>query len=108
VAQHADFDVAFQRQVVELMTAAVAEGQADPTELAYLVDRVAVNSDEPQTYGTQIRCRAGEPAPATPILDPEGLDARRAGVGLGPLEEYYEELAMMCADEAAEGQQPLG
>ena len=99
VAQHADFDVEFQREVVALMGVAVTAGQADPTELAYLEDRVAVNSGEPQLYGTQIRCRAGKPDPATPLDDPDHVEERRAAVGLGTLDEYYAELALMCASE---------
>ena len=82
IAQHADFDVAFQREAIGHLRAAVQSGQADPTELAYLVDRVAVNSGEPQTYATQIRCKGGEPAPATPIVDPARIDETRAAVGL--------------------------
>jgi hypothetical protein len=107
VAQHADFDPDFQEQVVGLMTPLVASKQADPTDLAYLVDRVAVNRGRPQTYGTQIRCRSGKPAPATAINDPAGVDARRAEVELGTLAQYYAELAPMCAEEAAQGQQPV-
>jgi len=108
IAQHADFDVAFQREAIGHLDAAVQAGQGDPTELAYLVDRVAVNEGEPQTYGSQIRCRGGEPEPATPIVDPERIDDTRAAIGLGTLDEYYDELAMMCSDEEAEGAQPSG
>lgn len=106
VAQHADFDVAFQQQALGLLRSAVEQGQADPTELAYLTDRVAVNLDEPQTYGTQIRCRSGEPSPATPIIDEPRVDDLRESVGLGTLAAYYDELAMMCANEEMEGQGP--
>lgn len=83
-------------------------GQADPSELAYLTDRVAVNSGEPQVYGSQIRCHDGVPTPATPLLEPDRIDETRASVGLGTLDAYYAELAMMCANEEAEGQQPSG
>jgi hypothetical protein len=107
IAQHADFDVELQRRVAALIAAAVDEGQGNGTELAYLEDRIAVNSDAPQRYGTQIRCRGGVPAPATPITRPDEVDVRRAEAGLGTLAEYYDELAMMCANEAAEGSEPL-
>jgi hypothetical protein len=107
IAQHADFDVDLQRRVAALIAAAVADGEGNATELAYLEDRIAVNGDAPQRYGTQIRCHGGVPAPATPIIEPVGVDARRADVGLGTLEEYYDELAMMCANEDAEGGEPL-
>jgi hypothetical protein len=99
IAQHADFDPAFQQQVVELMRPLVQTGQADASELAYLEDRVAVNTGVEQVYGTQIRCQGGEPAPATPIADEAAVDERRAAVGLGPLADYYAELSEACAAE---------
>jgi len=69
IAQHADLDPDFQQQALELLRAAVADGQASPGNLAYLEDRVAVANGEPQTYGTQIRCGPNGPVPATPIED---------------------------------------
>lgn len=107
IAQHADHDVALQRHWLDLMTEAAKADQADPLEVAYLHDRVAVNAGEPQRYGTQIRCRDGVPAPATPIEDEPGVDDRRRAVGLDALADYYDELSMMCEQEGAEGQGPL-
>ena len=103
IAQHADFDVDLQFRFLSLVEAAVEDGQADVTEMAYLWDRVAVNRDLPQRYGSQVRCRQGEPMPATPIEDADEVDLRRAEVGMSSLDVYYEELAMMCAQEDAEG-----
>jgi hypothetical protein len=107
IAQHADFDVTLQKQARDLLAAAVEVGQGDPAELAYLTDRVAVNSGMPQTYGTQVRCQAGSPAPATPLTDPTGVDGLRQQVGLGTLSAYYDELAMMCANEEMDGQRAM-
>lgn len=107
IAQHADHDVELQARWLVLIEAAASVGQADPTEVAYLVDRVAVNQQEPQRYGTQIRCQGGVPAPAMPIEDEAEVDERRAGVGLEPLADYYDELSMMCAQEDAQGQGPV-
>lgn len=103
VAQHADFDVELQARALGLMRRAADEGEADVTEVAYLADRVAVNGGVPQTYGTQVRCRDGRPAPATPLRSPDQVDALRLRVGMESLATYYDELAMMCADEAAAG-----
>jgi hypothetical protein len=97
IAQHSDLDPAFQTRALELMRAAAAAGEADPGELAYLVDRVAANAGRPQTYGTQAGCADdGTPQPA-PIAEPERVDALRAEVGLAPLAEYLAELASVCA-----------
>jgi len=87
-----------RRQVVELLRAAVTEGQASPGNLAYLVDRVAAGLGEPQEYGTQIRCGPDGPDPAVPIEDEEHVDERRADAGLGPLADYLAELAEVCAE----------
>ena len=66
------------------MTAAVSAGEADPSMLAMLRDRILVNEGRPQIYGTQIAGVAdGEPVP-WPVADPEGMDERRAEVGLAP------------------------
>ncbi len=100
IAQHSDLDVAFQERVLALMREALAEREADPTDVAYLEDRVAVNRSRPQAYGTQIRCRDGRVEPATPIRDPETVEERRRRVGMEPLDEYYASLEEACAAEA--------
>jgi len=100
VAQHSDHDVGFQQEALELMRAAVDDGEADATELAYLEDRVALNSGRAQVYGTQVGCVDGR-AVAAELEDPEGVDRRRAEVGLPPLEVYLADLADDCAAEAA-------
>lgn len=98
IAQHADFDVEFQRDVLDLMRSAVAAGDADPSELAYLEDRVAANSDQPQIYGTQVGCVDGHAVPA-PIDDEDHVDERRAEVDLDPLADYLAEFEQACAAE---------
>jgi hypothetical protein len=103
IAQHADFDVDLQSRFLRLIEAAVEAGQADVTEMAYLWDRVAVNRDLPQRYGSQIRCEQGVPAPATPIEEADEVDQRRADVGMSSLEIYYQELALMCEQQGPEG-----
>lgn len=99
IAQHSDLDVEFQERALDLLRAAVDEGQASPGDLAYLTDRVAANRGEPQVYGTQIGCVDGEPQVGE-LQDPETVDERRAEAGLGPLEEYLAELRPACQEEA--------
>jgi hypothetical protein len=99
IAQHSDHDVDFQRRALELLAAAVADDDASPGNLAYLTDRVAVNSGEPQTYATQVACLDGSAEVAGGLIDEAGVDARRAEVGLAPLADYLAEFAEVCADE---------
>jgi hypothetical protein len=100
IAQHSDLDPRFQEEALEHMRAAVEDEQADPTELAYLEDRVALNGGRPQTYGTQIGCVDGRAEPAE-LADAETVEERRAEVGLQPLEDYLAELRPDCEAEAA-------
>ena len=67
-----------------------------------------MNRNEPQTYGSQVRGAGGEPASATPIVDPDRIDETRAAVGLGTLAAYYDETSLMCSDESAEGAEAGG
>lgn len=97
IAQHSDLDPAFQRRALELMGPAVAVGEADPGELAYLTDRVAANAGQPQTYGTQMGCTEDGGPRLAPLAEPDRVDELRAGAGLPPLEEYLAELARTCA-----------
>jgi hypothetical protein len=99
IAQHSDHDVDFQRRALDLLADAVAAGDASPGNLAYLTDRVALNSGEQQTYATQVACVDGQPEVAGGLADAGDVDARRAEVGLPPLADYFAELAEVCASE---------
>ncbi|GAA3673572.1 hypothetical protein GCM10022224_042320 [Nonomuraea antimicrobica] len=93
LVQHADRDLDLQRRGLDLMRRAVEEGDADPSDLAYLVDRVRVAEGRPQVYGTQWETDPqGAWRPRTPIEDAANVDERRADSGLKPLREYLEEL----------------
>ncbi|MDQ1289788.1 MAG: hypothetical protein QG622_3354 [Actinomycetota bacterium] len=85
VAQHADQQLDVQRRAFALMSAAVNEDRASRYHLAFLQDRLLVNSGQPQIYGTQIAAiRDGRPVP-WPCEDGDHLDERRAEVGIPPL-----------------------
>ena len=83
LAQHADFDPAWQVRVLRLLEPLVSKGQASGHDLAYLTDRVRLKLTGQQVYGTQFTCTDGELVP-DPIKDESGLDRRRAAAGLPP------------------------
>jgi Family of unknown function (DUF6624) len=101
IAQHSDLDVDFQEQARDLMREAVDTGEADPTELAYLEDRVALNRGGAQIYGTQIACVDGHAEPAE-LAEPDRVHELRDEVGLQPLEDYLAELEPACQEEAGQ------
>jgi hypothetical protein len=88
IVQHSDHDPAWQREVLEMLRPRVARGDMQASYFAYLVDRVAVNAGEPQTYGTQGRCLGPGDWQPRDLVDPGNLDRRRAEVGLGPIADY--------------------
>lgn len=87
VALHAIGMPAFQRRCLALLERAVHEGEAPPAFAAMMEDRIRFNERRPQRYGTIFDWdERGRMAPWT-IEDPDGVDARRAAVGLRPLDE---------------------
>jgi hypothetical protein len=88
LAQHADRQLDFQREVLPLLKRAVKAGEAKPSHLAYLTDRIRMAEGRYQCYGTQIGdIREGTAIP-WPIADAETVDDRRRDVGLQPLADY--------------------
>lgn len=83
LVQHADADLAFQKECLAKMEPLVAAGEVTAKDYAYLWDRVAVAEGRPQRWGTQFD--GDEPAP---IEDAKNVDARRKAIGLPPLAEY--------------------
>lgn len=81
LAQHAPPE--FQEQCLPLLQDAVARGDASPRDLAYLMDRVLMHRGQPQIYGTQYLVSEGILTLWT-VQDPDGLDKRRAALGLKP------------------------
>lgn len=53
IVQHADRNPLFQAKCLPLLKSAVDNGQADPSNYAYLYDRVRVSRGEKQLYATQ-------------------------------------------------------
>jgi hypothetical protein len=71
-----------------------------------LVDRVAVNAGETQTYGTQGYCEGqGPPAHwiARPLNAPERLEALRGAMNLGPFASYQAMMDRICRGQPANG-----
>lgn len=90
-----------QAEWLPLMRAAVAEGRAAERDLVYLEDRVATHEDRPQHFGTQYVGHGGGPARLWPVSDPNGVNERRARLGLPPVPA--EDLdTMWTAEEIAE------
>lgn len=90
VAQHADFDVPFQRKVLQMMKKEIRRRPLSLSRwhIAYLTDRVLVNSGRKQVFGTQFCSdNEGKMVPR-PIRNERTVDGRRARYGLPPIKYY--------------------
>lgn len=87
LVQHADSDVAFQRQVLASVEPMVQRGEISAHDFALLTDRVLVNSGELQRYGSQLAPVDGR-WQAKPMQAPDQVDQRRASIDQMPLADY--------------------
>lgn len=94
IAQHADRDKDFQREVLALMEPLVRQGQASGKDFAYLHDR----THYPQRFGTQGSCVSRSEWQPFEIEDIAGVDERRRALGLPPLAEYAKLFKEGCAN----------
>jgi hypothetical protein len=101
LAQHADQDPAFQKQVLEILEPLHKSGETSPANYAYLFDRVASSHSDParrkpQRYGSQGECTGPGTWTPLPIEDPSRLDERRKSVGLEPFADYVAKFKDIC------------
>lgn len=85
IAQHADDDIAFQKNCLDLIREAFVIGEAEANALAYLTDRILTHEGSPQMYGTQ---GGGVTSPEDEIR----VDANRKAIGLEPWRVYFEKV----------------
>lgn len=95
IVQHSDEDKAFQKRCLPLLQAAVRQGQAKPSDLALLTDRILRGEGKPQVYGTQFMTDVQGVMVPQPTEDPAHVDQRRASVGLVPMAEYAKMIQQM-------------
>jgi len=90
VIQHADSTT--QIKYLPMMETAVKKGNAKPSNLAYLEDRIAMKRGKKQIYGSQfIYNDKTNHYELWPIEDMPNVNKRRTEVGLGKLEDYVKE-----------------
>ncbi|WP_158856434.1 DUF6624 domain-containing protein [Lunatibacter salilacus] len=87
VIQHAISLPAFMVKCRTLLEVAVLENKANPKNLAYLTDRIAVLSGEPQLYGTQFDWDENRELSPNLYDDLDKVNYRRKAIGLNSLED---------------------
>lgn len=82
LTQHADMDPEYQVLAARQLKWAVLKNEAEPWDLAVLVDRNRRLNDLPQTYGMQYFSPADGVIEFYSIVSPAQLDSRRKEIGL--------------------------
>lgn len=97
LVQHADAHLDFQRRVLSLMLPEVKRKNASPINYAYLTDRIALNTGQPEVYGTQVKYEGPGLGLAVPVSlrDPQNVNKRRAAIGMETMEKYLEMMSKM-------------
>ncbi len=86
IIQHSIGQPGFMKKCKKLLEKAVSENQADPKNLAYLADRIAVLEGKPQLFGTQFDWdQNGELNPRR-YDDVGEVNRRRQALGLNTLD----------------------
>lgn len=96
VIQHAPLEK--QEKYFPMLTQAMEKGELNKADWAYLLDRINMRKGIPQIYGSQL---GRDPKTGGwrfhPIEDEANVNARRASVGLGPLEDYAKIMGLTWA-----------
>lgn len=88
--QHADNDVKFQQQMLKALRKEVNRNNARKSNYAMLEDRIAVNLNKKQRFGSQVTYNdEGQTIPKNGLLDSLNVDKLRIEYDLPPFKEYY-------------------
>lgn len=91
IAQHADFDLPFQKEALHLIKSVPLE-EIDIRDIAYLEDRISAKETKTQMYGTQFYIDENKIFGPYKIINPEKLNDCRKEFGLKPWEEYRDHM----------------
>ncbi len=93
VIQHSDLET--QLKYLPMMREALMVGNIKSDAFALLEDRIAMRQGNKQIYGSQIVIDdETQEFYVYPLIEPEKVNERRAGVGLGTIEEYVKKFGI--------------
>lgn len=99
IIQHSIGQPDFMKKCVKLLEVAVRENRANPKNLAYLTDRIAVFEGQPQLYGTQFDWDKNGKLSPHYFDDLAKVNNRRKSIGLNSLEEQTDIIRKQANNE---------
>lgn len=92
VLQHGT--VASKEKYAPLLKASVVKKESQANQYARLIDRMLINSDRPQIYGTQVDYNSSKNPIFFPIKKPEYINQRRKEIKLEGIEKFAKEIGV--------------
>ncbi len=99
IVQHSIGQPKFMKKCAHSLAIAVDENKADPKDLAYLTDRIAVLEGIPQLYGTQFDWDENGTLSPAQLDEFTKVNERRKSIGLNTLDEQTEIMRKRMKDE---------
>ena len=97
--QHADNDVGFQKKMLKELRKEIKKNNARKDCYALLEDRIAINSNKKQRFGTQVTySNDGRAIPKNGLIDSLNIEKFRTEYGLPPFKDYYNDMSKMYFD----------
>lgn len=91
--QHADNDIEFQQEMLKELKKEISINNASRIEYAMLEDRVNINLNKSQRFGTQVTYnKFGQAIPENGLIDSINIEQRRKEYDLPTFREYYNEM----------------
>ena len=94
--QHADNNIPFQQEMLKAMKKEIEKGSADKYHYAMLEDRINVNLNKRQRFGSQVTYNdKGQAVPKIGLIDSTNVDSLRKAYTLPSFKEYYNRMTEM-------------
>jgi hypothetical protein len=98
LVQHQNNHPQFQCKVLSSLKKSIRNKNASKSNYAYLRDRVNINANKLQVYGTQVELNSDSSSfLPKPTLAPHKINRRRQKMGLSPIEQYIAEVNSLYA-----------
>ncbi|MBB4106922.1 DUF6624 domain-containing protein [Pedobacter zeae] len=94
--QHADNDIAFQKQMLNVLKKEIRRNNAPKIHYAMLEDRIAVNLKQKQRFGSQVTYnKIGQAIPKIGLIDSANVEKLRKEYDMPSFKKYYNDMTMM-------------
>lgn len=94
--QHADNDVEFQKKMLKALRKEIRRNNAPKLHYAMLEDRIAINTDQKQRFGSQVAYnKLGQAVPKNGLTDSAHVEQLRKEYDMPSFKKYYNDMTIM-------------